>query len=190
MAKSGCSHHWPCPKGSIAAAQQKIPDKPLFVLSDAEYDFICKRDGHECVLRPQCQGACDTHLEFVTSQLQAISGDDSFAKLTKIVLAYKNRTDGVRPDDKWTSPNFWDRPVDPNKLRHVQRLPGWDEIDSLVAHSLPIPQQYLRRALLSTVTLIPCATGIGKTILLLSTLCKVNAVHQELAFRASSTCFG
>lgn len=154
---------------------QKIPSKPAFVLSDEEYQFILERDQSGCALRRNCNGLCDPFLDFDHKHPQALGGDDSFVNLRLLCRSRNRERGGSEPDEKWVATNFWDRPADPTRLRYVQRIPGWHQIEE-VTEELPFPAQHLRRVLLSSVTLLPGVTGIGKSLLTLGVFCKFNAV--------------
>lgn len=153
---------------------QDIPDKPAFILSDAEYHAVLEHYGHKCVLLGStCMQPCDRRLSFDHKQSQKEGGDDSFANL-RPYCQNENSRRGAGFDPKWEEPNFWDGPTSPSKLRFVQGVPFWDELENLGRASLPIPIQHLRRALLPAITLLPGVTGMGKMLTALSVLCRFN----------------
>jgi hypothetical protein len=95
----------------------------------------------------------------------------------------ENRGRGLVPDPKWTERNYWDNEISVRILREVQRLAGYEAIKELSGSirdfeqnvdSGGAPNSFRKQLLGGRITLIPGATGIGKTLLMQSILFTMN----------------
>jgi hypothetical protein len=158
---------------------QTIPNKPAY-LSEGEYRYILQRDQHQCALIKWCrdQGRlgqsdyCSTQLHFDHHQPQELGGDDGFANI-RLLCEAENCGRAIEPTSYWAARNFWDTELSVKRLRQIQEIAGYDPIlDPIATRALT----EFRNALLKRITLLPGATGIGKTLLLIATLFAINKV--------------
>ena len=155
-----------------------IPHKPPY-LTDAEWNFILARDNHRCSIYNQCtrrtsSQCCSEELDHDHAQPEELGGDSSFANIRLLCAGY-NRGRGLEPLQKWAEPNYWDNKLQVGKLRNIQQIAGVQALDDLV-RDVKVDPRVLRRVLLGATTLLPGATGIGKTILVQSVLFKFNSL--------------
>lgn len=167
---------------------QNIPHKPDY-LTDAEWQFILERDRHQCACACACRDNgrpdfCDQNLDVDHNHPRYLGGDDSVANL-RLLCAHVNRGRAIEPDPKWIESNHWDLNLDVRALREIQRIAGHDAIDELAdriaafERTLRIdgsPNNFRKLLLGGRITLLPGATGIGKTLLVQSVLHTFNRV--------------
>jgi hypothetical protein len=167
---------------------QHLPHCPPEIPSD-EWLYILERDKRECACaRYECRqagnvGYCCDELEIDHKQPRAWGGDDSFANLRLLCKngsSFANRNRLNEPSPYWAAANIWDEPLHPEKLRHIQRLAAYDEIERLAAaikaNDQDAERARFRNRLLRVITFIAGTTGIGKTILMLSSFKAFNNV--------------
>lgn len=159
---------------------QNIPNKPSW-MSDHEWAYVLKRDGRQCALMQSCRqnngfAPCGSELDCDHRQPRAVGGDDSFANI-RLMCSGPNRGRPTEADEYWCRRGWFDREFFPNKLRDIQLIAGYDQIvnqplaDALFNHP---DKPGGRNALLKTTTLLPGATGIGKTMMTLGVLFGIN----------------
>jgi hypothetical protein len=157
--------------------QQQLPHKPSYI-SDADWQHILERDKRACARCEKCarngRAPCSIDLDVDHRQPVELGGDDSFAN-ARLYCRGPNRGRAVEPWTKWAEKNFWDSKMSMRKLREIQQLAGPDAIDEVMKNPT-IDQHRFRRQLLGSITLLPGATGIGKTILTQAILHKINAM--------------
>jgi hypothetical protein len=158
---------------------QRVPSKPDY-LSDSEYSFILNRDQRRCAFFGRCPDAgarayCDENLHFDHAQPVELGGDHTAGNI-RLLCANINCGRPVEPLAKWTDSNFFDSAAVPGRLRNIQVLAGWDAITELVDQGIIADPHELRRRLLGVTTFLAGATGIGKTVLALSVLLRLNTL--------------
>lgn len=161
---------------------QIIPNKPSH-LSDQEWLFILERDKRQCANYAQCHalgknGFCDSHLDVDHEHPRDLGGDDSFVNL-RLLCRSHNRGRAVKAIEKWAEPNYWDTDITPAKLRETQRIASIDPIEVLWKEieeyeKANWPQTFRNKLLGGVITLLPGATGTGKTIILQAVLFTIN----------------
>jgi hypothetical protein len=158
-------------------SDQNLPHKPSY-LSSTEWEYILNRDLRHCSRFRECSRTgqtsfCSEHIDIDHSQPSELGGDDSVGNVRLLCSGY-NRGRPCEPLEKWLEMNYWDRHEQfvVGQLREIQRLVGWDAISD-VENQIDIPG-YFRRVLLGSITLLPGATGIGKSLLMQAALFRVN----------------
>jgi hypothetical protein len=159
---------------------QNIPNKPSW-LSDKEWSFILDRDQRQCFQVGECRrnngfAPCHSDLDTDHRQCKFHGGDDSFANARLACLDW-NRGRPVEPDAYWRRTGWFDREFFPRQLRDIQLIAGYDQfVDQPLANVLfnEPDKKSGRNALIHTTTLLPGATGIGKTMLALGVLFGIN----------------
>jgi len=158
-------------------SDQYLPHKPS-ELSSAEWEYILARDLRHCARYRECSRTgqtafCSDQIDIDHAQPKELGGDDTIGNMRLLCFSY-NRGRISEPLEKWAEQNYWDRhdQLVVGKLREIQRLVGWDSIGD-IEHQIEVPG-YFRRALLGTITLLPGATGIGKSLLMQAALFRFN----------------
>lgn len=169
---------------------QDLPSsRPQCVLSDAEWAFIRQRDNNSCARVELCRkegrcsptGFCSQKVEVDHRQPQKWRGDSSFANL-RLFCDVPNRSRPNVPLKKWQDANFWDKELNADKLRRIQRYAAYLEIVALASAiaSYDEKQQIsFRNALLEHITFIPGTTGIGKCLVLQAAFCALNSIIKS-----------
>jgi len=167
---------------------QRIPSKPDY-MSDSEYHYILSKHHHKCALHSECQRAgalgqtdfCSPGLDFDHQQPRSLGGDDGFVNIRPLCSS-PNRGRPCESLDKWSEPNFWDGKFKDALLREVQAMAGYQAVMEEDAREPGLISVY-RNAILKTITLLVGATGIGKTLMMLSALFAINKSTNDYAER-------
>ena len=160
------------------STQQNIPHKPDY-LSDTDWAYVVQRDKHRCALWDICQRTgrappCDINLDIDHYQPRELGGDDSFDN-ARLLCRGPNRGRISDPRPKWKGRNYWDNKLLEAGLRQIQLIAGPQAVEEALMQSGIAPRD-MRKMLLPAITLMPGATGIGKTLQMQATFFKFNAL--------------